>query len=185
MPTTSSSIAGLVACAVLGAGAGGCGSQSPTSTANQSAHSPVAMAYAYSRCMRAHGVPNFPDPKVSSSPGQASIKLAVSVQETNAPNFVGAQRACQRLQPGPQNASPAQRRSQTQAFLAFARCLRSHGLTRFPDPNSQGQITRQMVTAAGIDLHAPSVMTTAKACVGVTHGVITQADVERAINGPH
>jgi hypothetical protein len=69
--------------------------------------------------------------------------------------------------------------------LAFARCLRRHGLARFPDPNSQGQITRQMISAAGIDLHQPAVLSAAKACVGVTHGVITQADVDRAINGPH
>ncbi|HET8979620.1 MAG TPA: hypothetical protein VFN87_15770 [Solirubrobacteraceae bacterium] len=185
MRITSSSIVGLAACVVLGAGAAGCGSQSPTSTANQSAKSPVAMAYAYSRCMRANGVPNFPDPKVSSSPGQMSIKLAVSVQESDSPKFGSAQKACQHLAPGPQTASPAQRRAQAQAFLAFARCLRSHGLSRFPDPNSQGQITRQMISAAGIDLHQPAVLAAAKACVSVTHGVITKADVERAVNGPH
>jgi hypothetical protein len=66
--------------------------------------------------------------------------------------------------------------------LAFASCLRAHGLTTFPDPNPQGQITGEMITAAGIDLHAPGVLTVAKGCIGVTHGAITLAMVERAIN---
>jgi hypothetical protein len=42
-----------------------------------------------------------------------------------------------------------------------------------------------MINAAGVDLHAPGVLTAGKACVGVTDGVISVADVERAINGPH
>jgi hypothetical protein len=40
-----------------------------------------------------------------------------------------------------------------------------------------------MVNAAGIDLHAPDVLPAARDGVGVTHGIITGADVERAING--
>lgn len=41
-----------------------------------------------------------------------------------------------------------------------------------------------MVTAAGVDLHAPAILTAAKACVAVTRGAVTVADVERAVNGP-
>jgi hypothetical protein len=63
--------------------------------------------------------------------------------------------------------------------------LRSHGISDFPDPNVQGQLTLQMIRAAGVDLHAPSLLSAAKACVGVTHGAITIAAVVRAINGPH
>jgi len=43
-----------------------------------------------------------------------------------------------------------------QVFLAFARCLRSHGISDFPDPDAQGQLTLQMISAAGVDLNAHS-----------------------------
>jgi hypothetical protein len=49
------------------------------------------------------------------------------------------------------------------------------------DPTAQGQLTLQMVHAAGDDLQAPSFLTAARACVGVTHGAITLADVQQAI----
>jgi hypothetical protein len=70
-------------------------------------------------------------------------------------------------------------------LLAFARCLRSHGVPKFPDPDSRGQLPLETVQAAGVDLHAPAVLTAARACVGVTHGQITMAQVEQAINHPH
>jgi hypothetical protein len=38
-----------------------------------------------------------------------------------------------------------------------------------------------MISAAGIDLHQPAVLTAAKACVGVTRGAITMAQIEAAI----
>jgi hypothetical protein len=58
-------------------------------------------------------------------------------------------------------------------------------MSDFPDPNAQGQLTLQMIGAAGVDLKAPSFLTAAKACVGVTHGQITLGLVAQAINGPH
>ncbi len=54
----------------------------------------------------------------------------------------------------------------------------------FPDPTAQGQLTLAMIHAAGVDLQAPSLLTAAKACVGVTHGAITLAQVEQAIHHP-
>jgi hypothetical protein len=70
-------------------------------------------------------------------------------------------------------------------FLAFAHCLHTHGIPDFPDPNARGQITGQMIGASGVGLKAPSFSTAAKACITVTHGAITLADVARLINGPH
>ena len=35
----------------------------------------AAQAFRYSRCMRSHGVSNFPDPIVSSQPGHAQIAM--------------------------------------------------------------------------------------------------------------
>jgi hypothetical protein len=54
-----------------------------------------------------------------------------------------AQKACRSILPGPTNAEQAaqaqQQRAHGQDILAFARCLRSRGVSEFPDPNSQGQ----------------------------------------------
>ncbi len=72
----------------------------------------------------------------------------------------------------------------TEAALAFARCMRDHAvLANFPDPTAQGQLTPQMVTAAGIDLHQPALLHAGLACVSVTHGLLTAHDIARAVNG--
>jgi hypothetical protein len=61
--------------------------------------------------------------------------------------------------------------------------MRAHDITEFPDPTNQGQLTLEMITSAGVDLHAPALLTAAKACLPASNGLITGADVERAING--
>jgi hypothetical protein len=68
-------------------------------------------------------------------------------------------------------------------MLAFARCVRGHGFPNFPDPARSGQLTPEMVTAAGINLHQPAVLKAGLACTSVTHGLLTRAAVERAVNG--
>jgi hypothetical protein len=164
--------------------AAGCGSSSKPPSTGGGSGAPqnfVQAAYKFARCMRAHGVSNFPDPHVSTSNGSTQIAIRV-VGPKGSPAFKTAQTACQGILPGPQSETPAQRHLHEQVLLAFARCLRSHGLTSFPDPNAQGQLTREMIAAAGIDLHQPAVLTAARSCVGVTHGVITMAMVEQAIN---
>ena len=40
-----------------------------------------------------------------------------------------------------------------------------------------------MVNAAGVDLHEPTVLTAAKACLRTTDDAITAADVQRALTG--
>jgi hypothetical protein len=169
----------------------GCGGSNPptTNTTAQSSNqgNGADAAYRYAACMRQHGVPDFPDPKVTQHDGGTSIAMMVPKNDAAAPAFKTAQKDCQGILPPPQ--SPAQQaqleRERGQVLLAFARCLRSHGLPKFPDPNSQGQLSLQTVQAAGVDLHAPGVLTAARECVGVTHGQITMAQVEQAINGPH
>lgn len=176
---------GITSVALL---ATGCGSSSPGPPTSQSFSSFAADAYKFSSCMRTHGVTNFPDPRVINTPGQQSIRQeATPVARANAPKFKAAQQACQGIMPAPSNISPAQQAAQQHARvqdrLAFARCLRDHGVPNFPDPTSQGHLTLQMITTAGVDLHAPAVLTAARVCVGVTNGTITLADVERAVNG--
>ena len=83
--------------------------------------------------------------------------------------------------PGAQQTDAASVHRRTEAALAFARCMRARGFPNFPDPTAQGQLTPQMVTAAGIDLHQPALLHAGLACVSVTHGLLTAHDIERAV----
>jgi hypothetical protein len=167
--------------------AAGCGSSSPTNPNAESPASFTAAAFKYSSCMRNHGLPSFPDPTMTDHKGQQVAFLAVTIPVDPSPAFKNAQKACRGILPTPNNTSPTQRAAQQNAreqhILAFAKCLRSHGIPDFPDPTSQGQLTLEMVNAAGVDLHAPTVLTAVKACLGTTDGSITAADVQRALTG--
>jgi hypothetical protein len=172
----------IIAVALL---AGACGSSSSSSGgASDTPPGPAGAAFRFARCMRAHGASGFPDPQLTRTPGgdAVGIRQAVPASAGLSPRFQAAQKACQGILPPPGRGSggggggPGK-----QVLLAFAHCLRSQGVSGFPDPNGQGQITPQMISAAGVDLRAPSFMTAARACVGVTHGAITMAEVAQAV----
>lgn len=134
--------------------------------------------------MRAHGVPDFPDPRVSVHNGGQAVSIRVV---GHGAGFRRATQDCHGILPTPQdlaaqNAADAQRRRV--ALLAFAACLRAHGFSNFPDPTVDGRLSLTMIAQAGIDLHQPALLRAGDACVGVTHGQITKADVARAVNGP-
>jgi hypothetical protein len=163
-----------------------CGSNSPStrSASNAGGHATEAQirhgeqdAVSFADCMRSHAVPNFPD-----SPYEQKQVLGSS--SAQAPALLSAEAACSHLLAhGGQSQSPPHSQLQIAAMLAFARCLRSHGFPNFPDPTSSGEVTHQMLATAGIDLHQPTVLQAADACVSVTHGVITKTDVAHFIAG--
>ncbi len=70
-------------------------------------------------------------------------------------------------------------------LLAFARCLRAHGISNFPDPSASGQLSVSTITADGVDVHSHGFFIAARACLGVTHGQITAAQVAELVNGLH
>jgi hypothetical protein len=135
---------------------------------------------AYSHCMRSHGVPNFPDPNSS---GEIPKEQIVSLG--NGPQVMAAQTACQHLMPpsglGPQGAAQSTH-TRLEDALSFARCMRSHGVSRFPDPTVQGELTVQMVQAQGIDVHSPAVLHAVQECLPASHGLLTVAKVRRALH---
>jgi hypothetical protein len=167
----------VISAAALSLLTAACGGGASTSGAGAAQDGLVA----YSGCMHSHGVPNFPDPDSSGAiPKDKIIALG------DGPQFRAAESACQHVMPasglGPgRTAQPT--RTRLAAALAFARCMRDRGFPRFPDPTVEGQLTPQMVTAAGIDLHQPRALQAGLACAPVTHGLITRAAVERAVNG--
>lgn len=81
-----------------------------------------------SECMRANGVPNFPDPN-----GQGAIQG--SGIDPNSREFQNAQQKCAKdLGGGLGTPTPAQIAKQEAAALAYSKCMRSHGVSDFPDP---------------------------------------------------
>jgi hypothetical protein len=88
-------------------------------------------ALAYSRCMRSHGVPNFPDPGSNGAfPKVTPQQLGVSSSQ-----FQAAQNHCRYLLPnGGSGASQTQVQQLMSGMLKFAQCMRSHGVSNWPDP---------------------------------------------------
>jgi hypothetical protein len=87
--------------------------------------------------MRANGVPNFPDPN-----GQGVIQ-GTGI-DPNSAAFQAAQQKCSKeIGAGLGTATPAQVAKADAAALAFSKCMRSHGVSDFPDPQfgSGGRVT--------------------------------------------
>jgi hypothetical protein len=170
--------------------AAACGSSPGSPSSGQSSNDPAQAPFRYASCMRDHGLTNFPDPVVTTTttPGgggsAVGVRMAVPASVGRSPKFKAAEKACKGILPAPGSREDRHGPSK-QVFLAFAQCLRAHGISNFPDPNAQGQLTLNMINAAGVDVKGPVFFNAAKACVGVTHGQIPLGAVERAINGAH
>jgi hypothetical protein len=176
----------LTICTALGttiAIAGCGGATKPQNTTASGPSGDVHAAYEFSACMRSHGLTNFPDPVVHSSAGSQSVGIKVNPAETNSPAFKSAQHACQHFMPAPSPAQQAaQQRAHGQHLLAFARCMHAHGVSNFPDPNAQGDIRREMLSAAGVDIQSPAVQHAAYACVPSSGGVVTAAAIRSVVD---
>jgi hypothetical protein len=108
---------------------GGAGSATSTTSANAGEDVDSAQAARnYSRCMRQHGI-DIPDPRIDAD-GGLDMEVPRSVNRDN-PKFKAADQACGRYLP-PQGYAPPNPQQRQQA-LAFARCMRQHGVN-MPDP---------------------------------------------------
>jgi hypothetical protein len=155
--------------AVSGPGVAQVGSTtSTTANASSSGGSATPSLLAFSTCMRSHGEPNFPDPN---SQGQLSIASGAGIDPQSS-RYRSAQAACQKLAPGGANQSPAQQVKSRSAALKFAACMRSHGISDFPDPNSEGEIVVSGGKGGGSDLNrnSPQLQTAQKACQALGGG---------------
>jgi hypothetical protein len=91
---------------------------------------------AYAECMRSHGVPSYPDPKLSAH------AVSFSGMNSKTPQFTSASTACKKLVPDGGLPSEAQKQTTIAALLKYAKCMRAHGQPNFPDPvASNGGIT--------------------------------------------
>lgn len=112
---------------------------------------------AYSRCMRAHGLTNFPDPDAN---GGISINQDSGL-DPKSPQFKAADAACKAFMPP---LSPAQQDKMKTGALKYAQCMRAHGLTSFPDPSSDGGLQIQATPGGELDPNNPLFAAADKAC---------------------
>jgi hypothetical protein len=121
---------------------------------------------AYAGCMRSHGVPGFPDPTPGPNGGGGfEIRGGPGTGlDPNSPAFAAAQQACRSLLPSggvPKALTPAQQA----AFLAWAACIRSHGVPNFPDPHfSGGMVSIGAGPDKGPDPNSPTFRAAQQAC---------------------
>jgi len=155
----TAALVALLALATIAAGCGG--SKSPDAAGGGGSSSVLAKFEAYSNCMRGHGVPDFPDPTTSPG-GGVSFQInggPGSDLNHNNPSFMAADKACRSLLPGGGQAPAALSTQRIAAEVSWARCMRSHGLPRFPDPNSQGAFD-----SSKFDENSPAFQTASNAC---------------------
>jgi len=182
-PLILTAVVPVAALSLLAAGCGGGGSPRvadvATSTTTATTTTSQNGLLAFSQCMRSNGMPNFPDPQRFVG---GNVKLTIHQLSPSQ----AALSACNHLLPtnggsGPQETAQ-QKRTRVADGLSFARCMRSQGVTRFPDPTAQGDLTVEMVQAQGIDVHSPAVLHAVQACLPASHGALTPAKVREALN---
>lgn len=160
----------------------GCGGSAPRQTASSSASRRTSESrapsggslhltgptQAFSKCMRADGVPNFPDLRGDGMRIAASGQtISINGVSMNAPAFTAARQKCEKYMPhNGGTPTPAQAAQQQQQDLNFARCMRSHGIANFPDPSANASNGGQAVHLVGIDLSSRTFQAAAKKCGG-------------------
>jgi hypothetical protein len=167
-PSRKRALAGVLvlSCALAVAACGGGSPKASTTTTDPASssggsgssggsNSVLQQGLQYAQCMRSHGVTNYPDPSVSPN-GDLQGSGPISGIDTNSPTYTAAAQACQKDAPsgfsGGAKSLPAS--AQT---LKYAQCMRSHGVTNYPDA---GEITRSM----GIDPNSPTFQAASSAC---------------------
>jgi hypothetical protein len=150
-----------------------CGSSSSSSSAgtsgtNAAATTGYSKSLEFASCMRSHGVPNFPDPKLSDAGVLKVQSLGGNTQvngvTVNGPAFQSAMQACKSDLPNGGKPQPLSE-SRRNAMLAFSQCMRRHGLPNFPDPTFNGGTAGLLIHAgSGINPQSPAFQAAQKAC---------------------
>jgi hypothetical protein len=170
MPTATSAraVLGLVLVSTLAAACGSSGTGGPIGATTASGDSsPIAL----SRCMRANGLSNFPDPTMGSGgegfPGGIIQSIGGGLTADgitfNGPALSRAERACSRYLT-PKGPPPQLSAAQRKRLLALAACMRSHGVPNFPDPPISGAGGPRVINGPTPNLSSPAAQTAVRAC---------------------
>ena len=135
----------LAACTGGSSGASVARLSTTATTASTSSNSSAALvegngALAFARCMRANGLPKWPDPESSGVFDKSKLRAA---GYTEAQTRAVEDGPCNAVLPsaGPVPA-PTISVQQQQDYIDAVACMRSHGITNFPDPTfSDGHVS--------------------------------------------
>jgi hypothetical protein len=168
MKRTDWAIALTLALCALGVAACGGGGGDGT----ESAASREEAQLEFAECMREHGV-DVPDPK----PGQAGMVFGGTTRsgpggknktttgiDPEDPATKKALAACESKMPEGQQMSPEQEEEFKESALAFAECMREHGVN-MPDPrfSGKGKVSIQ-IKKGGLDPNSPAFEEAQEAC---------------------
>jgi hypothetical protein len=156
-----------------------CGSSSPKSSSssgsadsnssqtNQSQIHGESLRFA--RCMRANGVPSFPDPPGNGSYGVKSFAeqsngrtMSINGVPVSAPAFRTAMAKCSRYLPEPPAPTTFQLAKVRALMVTWAKCIRSHGLPHFGDPTITSDGRR--ITHGQFNIGSPAYYAARQAC---------------------
>jgi hypothetical protein len=134
------------------------GSTGTTGVTSSSATSTANGAAAFSRCVRSHGVPAYPDPGGDGLlPKKTPQEVGVSPAKLQA-----ALGACIHLVPNGGRPTQAQIAAYRSTMLRYARCIRVHGVANMPDPNARGHL--DIGPGTGVDVNGPAFQAAYRAC---------------------
>lgn len=154
----------VVGAAVLALAA--CGTGGGQSAATQTGSGPGPGAIGFAKCMRGHGVPQFPDPGNAAPAGSSISILGAHLPANtniNAPAFHSALDMCMKaFRAG--HPRPPVSAAQKAAALKFAQCMRTHGVPHFPDPRFPPGGGIGIGEPAGVSATSPSFLHAQQMC---------------------
>lgn len=124
-----------------------------SSPSNAAASDVATGALAFARCMRAHGLPKFPDP-ISGGVFDKSVlqQMGYSTSQLRAVQDGPCKNVLPTTAPSAPNTGTITTQQQ-QDYLNAVACMRSHGFTNFPDPTfSGGHVT--LTPPPGVDTNS-------------------------------
>ena len=146
---------GIVATAIVAVLAAAC--------AAPAASGRVAQALAFAQCMRTNGVATWPDPDSSGT----FTKMSAQQLGVSESRLQSAETTCQpTLSAGDEAAAQNKLHQALPQLLAFAQCMRAHGIANMPDPDSQGQFA--IGPGTGIDIDTDQFHAAREACTNAT-----------------
>ena len=153
-------------------GAAACGS-SPSSSGSSSGpptlRTMTNQGLAYAECMRSHGIQNYPDPTVQHSGHAVGLSDNVSAAIKNLPGYNSAAKTCQaKTHFG--TISPAAMQAAMTNLVKFTDCMRSHGISNFPDPIEKNGGIQVGSMPSGIDRNSAQYKSANSACAGLLPG---------------
>lgn len=156
-------VIGIAACVL----AAGCGSSSPKSTSPSTF---AAQQLAFSKCMRADGVPSFPDPGAPAGPAESSF-LGIAIPATidmHSPAVESAFAACRHVIASivsPQGKPPITA-ALKESMIAHAQCMRTHGVPAYQDPIFPLGGGIETFDGPGVNPESPAYQRAASDCPG-------------------